>query len=416
MNHIRFKVLEFLNHAQYYLLCQKQKAQATRVLQKSVLNSIKALSHQDLVTYLPSGDNLFVHLIKILSKKDALHSDYKFLLSALIKQSLMLHVISSYPVNATIFLLTSSDTDKQTPLQFIDSLQIRGLFDFYFELIERHVSKDYMTHLDEIYRYQQDVISGKQTPWRCPSVSVHLFFDQVNESSFRFLDKLILPAVEANQFIAALDVLRAAAIRSDISNDVYKNLLLTHPKKGYSLLHELSTAGDVDKYDAYLNNIELMYQYKIIRADEYKAMFCCMNNAGYSAVHQAVNSPSSHIAHYFLNWLETCCTLSANIRHDVMRVSSESKGRIKPRRDPELHEDASSINRKVTKLTVRLGEQIRAQSPRRQGLFSNKSLRINTALELDSLSLGSSESSLSSDASSWSPWNSPLLYSPTNTP
>jgi hypothetical protein len=417
MVHLSINILSLLGCVQYYLhqLSLKNKSEVTQALHQPLIDCINTLSHEDLITRLPSGDNLFVFLISKLTDGDSITGVNHLIFSTLIQRSAELNLASPQEVNPTIFLLTSANIKKQSPWQIIASRQNSDLLDFYLDLVEQYIAKKFMRDPDTIYNYPRDVYRHHQTPWQCPLKFVRVFFNQEDAKGFRLLNKLTRFSVTGDQFIAALDVLRAASMRACITDDEYKNIILHHHKKGHSVLHELVMAGDVDRYHAYLNHIECMYKAHVIDATEYKAIFCYMNNAGYSAVHQTINAPSGKIAQYFLDWFKMRCTLPDEVRRDVLKIFAETKGRTRPRRDPKLHQDASLINQQLSKLRSLLS--VCGEHNHEHGLFFSDTpdvLRIDTESRSDTLSPDSTlDSQVDDDARSWSPWDSPLFYSPT---
>lgn len=411
MTYPSINFLNLLACVQHYSQSLNKNAEVTQKLQKSLIDCINTLSHQDFVTALPSGDNLFTYLTLQLHKNGLPAHPHQMILTALIQRILDLHLTSPQEFSSMIFLLTSANKKNQTPLYIIELLQRPDLLDFYLDLVDRHISKNFMTHPSVIYHNPGNVSLHYQTPWLCTLNHARVFFNQEDTRGFRLLDKLAKPLVTGNQFIAALDVLRAASIKGCISNNEYKNLMIHHLKIGHSLLHELALAGHVDKYHAYLNHIERMLQAHIIDMDEYKSIFHHINKSGFSAAHQSINAPSVQIAHYFLHWLENHCTLPAKIRRAILTISSKSEARMLPRRNPQLHQDACIVNQKVSKLRKCLAIQICAENNQAHTFFSTglgKALVIDTTSDSSASSPGSV---VSDDTHAWSPWNSPLIYS-----
>jgi hypothetical protein len=397
MGDISLEVLELFSRVQHYLTYQKKNPESAMALEKSLIDHINILTHQDLMTPVPSGDNLLEHFILILKENDALTRHNSFILSALIQKSLSFRLDYPHLPDATTFLLTSSNQNNQTPFQLIDSLQSKGLLGFYLKHVERHLSGPLVP---------DDVITNKCTPWSCPLASSVLFFEELRSDGFRLLDRLVL--LDATEhFINALDVLRAAFTGGYISGDAYKNVLLTHPKPNHSLLHELTMAGNVDKLEAYLRAINTMHREHVIDTDEYKNIFCVFNRAGYSAVHQAVNAPNEDIARSFLFFLENKCSLPESQQKEMFEVRSINRKAVLPRRD-KAKQDASvdEINHEMTRLSRvwQVGEQ--AQYLQVQGLFSVSNpapLKIEIEIESEATETGS-----------WSPWMSPLLWLPSS--
>jgi len=249
--------------------------------------------------------------------------------------------------------------------------------------------------------YANDVMTGQCTLWNLPLHDSFSFLDKPNASGFRVLDNLVQPYVIAQQFIAALDMLRGAFVGSYISLDCYKQVLLTHPRPGYSLLHELIMTGDVSKFDGYLNAIETMYQEQLINIEEYKNIFFTLNTGGYRATHQAVNAPNVAIADHFLNWIKHTSTLSAQDRREIVNASSHTLSEMKPRRDPRKYCDASRVNSALTDLRHALHLDIP---------LVRHEQRFFSALSVDVASPISTVVSSEADASpGWSPWDSPVV-------
>jgi len=397
MGDISLEVSELFSRVQHYLTHQKQNPESAMALEESLIDHVNRLTYQDLMTPVPSGENLLAHFISMLYENNTPAHHNNFIFSALMERSLFFRLEYPYLPDATTFLLTSSNQNNQTPFQLIESIQNKDLLGSYLRQVERHLSRPLVAN---------DVVENKCTPWSCPLASSVLFFEKLRSDGFRLLDKLVLLHAKEH-FIAALDVLRAAFTGGYISGDAYKNVLLTHPKRNHSLLHELTMAGNVDKLEAYLRAINTMHREHVIDTNEYKNIFCVFNRAGYSAVHQAVNAPNEDIARSFLFFLENKCSLPASQKKEIFKIRSINRKAVLPRRD-KAKQDASvdEINDEMTRLSRawQVGEQ--AQYLQVQRLFSVSnpaSLKIEIESESEATETGS-----------WSPWKSPVLWSPSS--
>lgn len=418
MNHLSPVVIALLSRLHFYLRCQKQNPNGVITLKPGLINSINTLSYQDLTTTLPMGENLFMHFVLILQKYDALDSN-DFIFSALIRRSLFFRVHYPTLLDATTILLTSPNQNTQTPFQLIDALQNNHILHVYLEQITLHIAKPFMnravTNQHANVLYSEALLLNQCTPWCSPLALSFSFLGGVNRAGFRLLDNLAQSHITEQQFIAALDMLRGALIGGYISINVYKNILLTHPKMNHSLLHELIMAGSVGKFGAYLHAIEKIYQEKLIDRNEYKNVFFVLNVTGYRVVHQAINAPNVAIANYFLHWMQNISTLSVQDRQNIINITSRTLGKIQPRRDSRKYSDASMINGKLQSLretfSLNQGLAMLNESRYEPRFFPN----IPTEVEIlsnDALSPISTISADSNTSPGWLPWNSRLLFSP----
>lgn len=402
MGNISHSVVELFRRVQHYLAHQKKSPDLVVTLKKLLIEHINRLTYQDLMTPVPSGENLLVRFVLILHEHDALTHQNNFILSALMQRSLFFRLENPHLSDAATFLLTSSNKKNQTPFQLIESFQNKDLLSSYLNQVTRYISRPLRVN---------DVLINKITPWRCPLASSALFFEEEPLSDgYRLIDKLVLlDAIE--QFIAALDVLRAAFIGGYISGDMYKHILLTHPKPNHTLLHELIMAGYVGKLEAYFRAINTMYREHMIDADEYKNIFCVFNRAGFSSVHQAVNAPSADIARSFLFFIENECSLPVLQKKQMFEVRSINKKAALPHRE-KSKKDASvrEINQEIVRLSEvwKLDEQVHHLHI--QGLFS-VSRPATSQLEIK---VESESEATDTEAESWSPWMSPLLWLPSS--
>lgn len=415
MGNISFRVFELLNRIERYLKCHRQSPDAAKTLMQPLFNYIDTLNHQDLMTCVSSGENLLMHVSLILQRNDAL-TNHGFIFSALITRSLFFRLHYPHLPDATTFLLTSSESN-QTPFQLIESLKNKDMLDSYLKQIQLYISEPFVAYANTLHRcaqdvFDEDVLANKRTPWLCPLAFSFLFLGQFNASGFRLLDNLVQPYIITKQFIAALDVLRGACVGGYISTDIYKNVLLIHLKPKHSLLHELIMAGDVVKFNAYLSAIEKMYQDNIINADEYKSIFFVPNQTGYRAVHQGVNAPNVNIARCFLHFLKNECSLPEGQRVQIIKIRSDNNKAIRPKR---IDAYAREINGLIMDFM-----RLRTPSQRvcEEGFFpiSHEVTKL-PSVNVNAPPTIATETTPETDRSGgWSPWSSPLLYSPTDFP
>jgi len=139
MSEISPVVSSLLRHLDCYLECQRRSPAVAIALKQPLFDYINTLTHQDLITRVPSGENLLTHFILILQGNDAVDGN-GFILSALIKRSLFFRDLYPGLLDATTFLLTSPNQNNRTPYQVVESVQNKIMLDSYLTQVTLHIS------------------------------------------------------------------------------------------------------------------------------------------------------------------------------------------------------------------------------------------------------------------------------------
>ncbi len=115
------------------------------------------------------------------------------------------------------------------------------------------------------------------------------------------LDQVILNfSLEREAFMIILEFFEKLYLHGHMSYGEYKNLVLKHPRPGFSPLHAILMIGNSDALVTYLDFIDSQYLQGQIKLEDIQDAFLSLNFRGFNTLYQAVNNFSKEITLAYL--------------------------------------------------------------------------------------------------------------------
>lgn len=201
-----------------------------------------------------------------------------------------------------------------------------------------------------------------------PGSAVFWFIGE-DENNLRLLDRLIRACVPLERCFAVIDRLRSMKLMSE---SCYHDLVMNHPRSGYSLYHELLMEQDLSNLITYNERVIGLKECGAISTDEFLDSFKKINKLGFPVIHQAVNNERQEMSWYILKRLkETISDL------DFYQLITYKANGIIPKCNYNKHH-ANAINKYLALERASLRELLgfSTYSPgNRNSMFSPKTIR-----------------------------------------